>query len=286
MPRWRTIRAVLGTVLGVGVGVGCAALSPLPARAAILVGCTEAELVTAIDTANATSEDSLTLTPDCTYTLTAAQAGTDTGLPVITSAIDMTGPATITRSAAVSTPQFRIAEVSPAGTLTLDSVVTLSGGDVSGYGGGILNFGTVTLNGSRVVNNIAALGGGGVANLDVPSGSPATVTMTGGLVANNMSARRGGGIFNGPGSTLTATGVSITGNFARGRGGGVAAIRSTATTLTGVTVSGNAAYLNGGGVFRNAGVMVVSTSTITSNLQNNCVGPTPVPTCVDLTPTR
>jgi hypothetical protein len=281
MPRWRTIRAVLGTVLGVGVGVGCAALSPLPARAAILVGCTEAELVTAIDTANATAEDSLTLTPGCTYTLTAAHGGTDTGLPVITSGIDLTGPATITRSTAISTPLFRIAEVGPAGALTLDSVVTLSGGEVSGYGGGILNSGTVTLNGSEVLNNIAGLGGGGLANLNVPPGSPATVTMTGGQVSNNMSARRGGGIFNGPGSTLTATGVSIIGNFARGRGGGVAAIRSTATTLTGVTVTGNAAYLNGGGVFRNAGTMVVSASTITTNLQNNCTGPTLVPTCVD-----
>jgi hypothetical protein len=64
--------------------------------------------------------------------------------------------------------------------------------------------------------------------------------------------------------------------------GGIAAINSTATTLTSSPVSANNATLGAGGIFRLGGVMTITTSPITGNTPNNCVGSVPaVPSCTN-----
>jgi hypothetical protein len=288
-----TIQALIGATVIAG---GMAALTPA-AQAATPVACSEAALVAAVNLANSTPDpDTLTLYSGCIYSMTASHGSATNGqeaLPVITTPIDMTGPATITRAA--SAPPFRIAEVSPTGKLTFTTGVALTNGSavglVDGNGGAILNFGAVTLTNSSLSGNTAAAGGGGLANADTSAGTVPTATFTNSPVSNN-TALVGGGIFNGRRATLTTTGVSgspllITGNRAGFTGGGIAAIDSTSsakattTTLTDTTVTANSAGGFGpGGVYRQGGTMTTTNSPITANTPNNCVGSNPaVPNC-------
>jgi predicted outer membrane repeat protein len=170
--------------------------------------------------------------------LTSAHDGLTDGLPVITTPIEMTGPATITRASLLP---FRIAEVSATGSLTLTTAVALTNSSLSG--------------------NSALLNGGGLANADTSTGTAPAATFTRSPVSGNAALLSGGGIYNGLRGGMTVTGVSgsplvITGNFATTNGGGIAANSSTATTLTQTAVTVNLALL-------------------TVNTPNNCVGSTP-----------
>ena len=272
-------KVILATVI---VG-GMAALTPAAWAITIPVACSENALVAAVNLANSTSAaDTLVLAGGCTYNLTSAHGGLTDGLPVITTPIEMIGPATITRSSLLP---FRIAEVSSTGSLTLTTGVALTNGSAVGDGGGILNHGAVTLTKSSLSGNTATGNGGGLANADTPSGTAPAATFTRSPVTNNTALLgNGGGIYNGLRGTLTTTGVSgspliITGNTAI-RGGGIAAVNSTATTLTQTSVTVNHAVLTAGGVYRDGGTMTTTNSPITDNTPNNCVGSVPaVPGC-------
>jgi hypothetical protein len=282
MRRTRTIiRVLMGATVAVG---GMAVLTPV-AQASIPVACSENALVAAVNQANSTSAaDTLVLASGCTYGMTSSHGGLANGpdaLPVITTPIEMIGPATITRA---SSALFRIVEVSPTGRLTLTTGVALTNGSAVGDGGAILNHGAVTLTRSSLSNNTATGNGGGLANADTPSGTAPAATFTRSPVSNNTAQQRGGGIYNGLRGTLTTTGVSgsplvITGNTGS-QGGGIAAINSTSTTVTQTAVSTNHAGLTAGGVYRQGGTMIINNSPISANTPNNCVGSTPaVPSC-------
>jgi predicted outer membrane repeat protein len=275
-----TIQALIGATVIAG---GMAALTPAAQAATIPVACSETALIDAVTLANSTSAaDTLVLAGGCTYTLTSAHGGLTDGLPVITTPIEMIGPATITRSSLLP---FRIAEVSPTGSLTLTTSVILTNGSAAGDGGAILNHGAVTLTNSTLINNTATGNGGGLANADTPSGTAPAATFTRSPVFTNTALLNGGGIYNGTRGTLTTTGVSgspmsVLGNKATLNGGGIAAVNSTATTLTQTAVTVNSAGLTAGGVYRQGGTMTTTNSPITANTPNNCVGSAPaVPTC-------
>ena len=272
-------KVILATII---VG-GMAALTPAAWAITIPVACSENALVAAVNLANSTSAaDTLVLAGGCTYLLTSAHGGLTDGLPVITTPIEMIGPATITRSSLLP---FRIAEVSSTGKLTLTTSVALTNGSAVGDGGAILNHGAVTLTNSSLSNNTATGNGGGLANANTPSGTAPAATFTRSPVTNNTALLgNGGGIYNGLRGTLTTTGVSgspliITRNTAI-RGGGIAAVNSTATTFTQTSVTDNHAGITAGGVYRQGGTMTTTNSPITANTPNNCVGSTPaVPDC-------
>jgi predicted outer membrane repeat protein len=275
-----TIQALLGATVAAGAMI---ILAPPAHAITIPVACSENALVDAVNLANSTSaSDTLVLAGGCTYTLTTPHGGLTNGLPVITTPIQMLGPATITRTSALP---FRIAEVSATGSLTLTTSVTFTNGSAVGHGGGILNGGAVTLTRSSLSGNLATLNGGGLANADTPSGTAPAATFTRSPVTGNTALLSGGGIYNGQRGTLTTTGVTgsplfITGNTAGLNGGGIAAVNSTATTLTQTAVTVNAAGLTAGGVYRIGGTMTTTNSPITANTPNNCVGSTPaVPNC-------
>jgi len=276
-----TIQALIGATVIAG---GMAALTPAAWAITIPVACSETALVAAVNLANSTpAADTLMLASGCIYHMTSAHGGGVLGdaLPVITTPIEMIGPATITRA---SSSLFRIAEVSPTGKLTLTTGVALTNGSAVGDGGAILNHGAVTLTRSSLSNNTATGNGGGLANADTPSGTAPAATFTRSPVSNNTAQQRGGGIYNGLRGTLTTTGVSgsplvITGNTGS-QGGGIAAINSTSTTVTQTAVSTNHAGLTAGGVYRQGGTMITNNSPISANTPNNCVGSTPaVPRC-------
>lgn len=295
-PRTAKLRALTGaTVLTAGI------IAAIPAAAqaiTIPVACANGEnaLVGAVNLANSTSAaDTLALAGGCTYRLTSSHGSAGngpSGLPVITTPIEMIGPAIITRTAGPLRP-FRIAEVSGTGKLTLTTSVTLSNGRAASLlglfgrdGGGILNRGAVTLTVSTLTNNFAEGTGGGLANADTPTGTAPAATFTNSPVTSNTAGGRGGGIYNGLRGSLTMTGAGtgtptpVNDNRSTGqRGGGIAAINSTATTLTNIAVTANRAT-GAGGVFRLGGTMTTTTSPITANIPNNCVGSVPaVPDC-------
>jgi hypothetical protein len=274
---------------------GTATLIPTTARAA--VACTEAALVDAITAADAAGGGDVALAPNCTYTLTTSHAtgaqGPD-GLPLITTAVSLTGTNTvITRSTALP---FRIAEVGATGGLTLNSVTLDNGLAVGGGGGGVLNAGAVTLTDSALTGNTASGDGGGILNLGAATFTSSALTDnttsgTGGGLANaatgtaatftsstvsgNTAGGRGGGLDNGAGGTLTTTSTPVSSNTSSAQGGGIAAVDSTATTLTSSPVTANSAALGAGGILRLGGVMTITPSPVTGNTPNDCVGSSP-----------
>lgn len=285
----RRIRTIVRALIGVTVvAAGMVALTPSALAITIPVACSQNALVNAVNLANSTpTADTLMLAGGCTYGMTTGHGGAANALPVITTPIEMIGPATVTNASLLGLGLFRIAEVGPTGSLTLTTGVAFTRGNVLGDGGGILNRGAVTLTGSTLSGNTASGNGGGLANADTPSGTAPAATFTNSPVSGNTTLLgNGGGVYNGLRGTLTVTGVSgsplfITGNRA-GRGGGISAVNSTATTLTQTAVTNNHALLLGtaGGVYRQGGTMTTTNSPITANTPNNCVGSVPaVPNC-------
>ena len=275
-----TVQALIGATVVAG---GLAILAPAAQAITIPVACEANALVEAIDLANSTAAtDTLTLASGCTYRMTSPYGllGKN-ALPVITTPIQLLGPATVTRA---STERFRIAEVSPTGNLTLLTGVAFTNGSVEGDGGAILNRGAVTLTNSSLSGNTATLNGGGLANADTPFGTAPAATFTRSPVSDNTALLNGGGIYNGSRGSLTTSGVSgtplvISGNTGS-QGCGIAANDSTATSLTQTAVTTNKAAQNAGGVYRQGGTMTTTRSPISANTPNNCVGSVPaVPDC-------
>lgn len=74
-------------------------------------------------------------------------------------------------------------------------------------GGGILNRGTLIMEGGRVTGNVAMDAGGGVANYG-------TMLITGGSVTGNRSLKQGGGVYNQAKGRLTVGGDIVFDNSA------------------------------------------------------------------------
>jgi hypothetical protein len=165
------------------------------------------------------------------------------------------------------------------GTLTLSNC-TLGGYDGYGgvppgndaeYGGAIANFGTTTITSCDVSNNstngVGDQLGGGIYNAG-------TLTVSGGDVSSNL-AGNGGGIYNA--GTATVSGCTLSGNSVKfqGQGGGI--YNAGTATVSGCTLSGNSAKFQGqGGGIYNAGTaaaLTVLDSIFSSNSPDNIFGP-------------
>jgi hypothetical protein len=192
------------SVLGpVGVGAASAASASVP--------CTTVALVSAINTANAAGGGTtLTLASGCIYTLTVLNTAAD-GLPRITASITILGSgATIIRSSALSTPEFRIFEVASGGRLALTNLTVGDGhapdgvgsGAAGSGGGAILNAGTLILNHATLSGNQAGsgaastspggAGGDGGKGRDGGAGGPASPGGTAGSHGNGGPGGNGG----------------------------------------------------------------------------------------------
>lgn len=238
-------------------------------------------LIAAINTANATpGADTIELAAGGTYTLTAVDntAYGPSGLPLISSPITINGNgATIERTAAAGTPEFRVLfvgrppYVGSTGDLTINQL-SIKRGSSTYYGGGILNLGTVSINNSAVTGNYSSNGGGGIYN----SGP---LWISGSTINNNSSAYYGNGIFNdGSAAILTLIGSSVSGNSSYGawRNGGIVNVVGR-VTVTNSTVSGNSASSccgGAGGIFNWLGgaTLTVVNSTISGNTGRGYAG--------------
>jgi len=143
------------------------------------------------------------------------------------------------------------------------SGLTITGGDdVSIGGGGINNFGTVSMTGLIIKGNVGTYGGG-IRNHGSLSLRNSTVT-------NNTVGTwgAGGGIYDDPGGTMTLTNDTVSGNSAGdGSGGGV--YDAGALTLTDTSLNGNSALYTGGGIVVCSATLALTNDTVNKNTAND-----------------
>lgn len=238
-----------------------------------------AGLIAAINAANAgPAPNTINLASGGTYTLT-------DGLPALQGSMTINGNgATIQRSGAIGTPEFRIFVVNTVGTVTL-SHLTVSNGKGSGdfRGGGIYNIsGTLNVSYSKISGNSGTHGGGihnlqGTLNVSnsIISGNSAdanggginsyqgALNVTNSTISGNSASGGAGGIFTYQ-CTVNITNSTISGNSVPGVGGGLYPYESTAT-VTNSTISGNSSGDSGGGIYKPYGTLNITNSTISGN---------------------
>jgi hypothetical protein len=154
------------------------------------------------------------------------------------------------------------------------SNLTIESGSGSN-GGGIENFGALTLSGSVVYGNSASASGGGLYN-----GSTGSATVTDTSFVSNAADGQGGGIFNSTG-TMTVTGSTVSGNQAKTEGGGIENGGGT-LTVTNTTIAGNQSFLGGGGIY--SGGSTGSTAMLVNTTIYNNSEPSPYACGIDTDP--
>ena len=202
---------------------------------------TVSALIADINAANAAGgSNTVTLVAGTSFTLTAVNNTTNgpTALPVIAANDNLTivgNGDVIQRSTARGTPNFRLLDVAPGASLTLQGLTLQGGVDVEGPfgvglgGGAIYNYGgTLSLSGVTIQNNLvtgAGAEGGGIYSND------GSLTMQNCIVRNNQAigsngpngssgyAGRGGGIYI-QGGTASLNNVTLDSNIAQGGKGG------------------------------------------------------------------
>ena len=272
------------TVLAAGIPFAVGMAEPSASAATTTVPCNTSSLIT--DIADAASGDTLNLATGCTYTLSTVNNSTDgpTGLPVIAITLTLNGNgATIARSTASGTPDFRIFDVAAnIGNLTINGLTITNGiANSSGYGGGIYSQGTLTVNNSTISANNAFQGGGifiiGPLQVGASTISNNTAFAGGGgvyvyegifgltestVTGNTATEDNGGGIYNYDGQ-LQVTDSTLSGNTASSGGDGGAIFNSNHLTVTTSTIDGNTAY-QGSGIY-NYNTATVESSTVSGN---------------------
>lgn len=152
--------------------------------------------------------------------------------------------------------------VSTGVTATISGVTIERGFASEGSGGGIANFGMLTVSNSIIWGNGALDEGGGIYNA-------ASLTLTNSSVSSNWTpfTYDGGGIANY--GAMTITNSTIRDNAAWGYGGGI--VNDGKLTLTNSTVSDNW-VVDGfwGGGIANRGTLIVGNSTISGNAAPGC----------------
>ena len=145
-----------------------------------------------------------------------------------------------------------------------DSVIGENSADYTG--GGIANYGTLTLNGCQVLTNTASepgLASGRGAGL----WNNGEVVVTDSVIRGNASGYYGGGIYVSFDGTLSLEDSTVTANSATDNGGGIMGDASGSSkaeiTVHNCEISANTASYGGG--LNNNGVLIVENSTIISN---------------------
>ena len=144
-----------------------------------------------------------------------------------------------------------------SGTVSISGLTITKGFGSNGEngGGGILNYGTLTITNCIFSGNATLDGGGGILNYY------GTLTITNCIFSGN-AASAGGGIFNF--GIVTVTGSTFSGNAALA-GGGIFGESGGRLTVTNSTFSGNSGSKGGGGIFNNEGALTVANSTFSGN---------------------
>ena len=139
------------------------------------------------------------------------------------------------------------------------SELTITGGSVTGVGGGVSNSGTLTLTNCTIMSSGASSRGGGLANL-----AGDTATLTDCIISGDGAGYQGGGIESY--GTLKLYGCHVTGNVGGGGGGGGVNSQGSATSIAmNTTISGNSATAGLGGGLAANGTATLTDCTISGN---------------------
>lgn len=156
----------------------------------------------------------------------------------------------------------RVMEVTETGDLSLSGITIRDGRSTEG--GGIRNFGAVSLEGVVVTKSAIGLsGGGGLVNLHRMSISKSTIS------ENEANPGSGGGIVNATDGLLILRDSTVSGNRATTGSGGI--LNQGMLDATNVTVTGNTAENSSGGI-GNAGTLSMTHGTITRNSSSGVGG--------------
>ncbi|MFZ0769975.1 MAG: choice-of-anchor Q domain-containing protein [Candidatus Sulfotelmatobacter sp.] len=171
-------------------------------------------------------------------------------------------------------------------TQVILSGLTIRNGYNQYYGGGIINYGTLTINNSTITANSSNYGGGGIENFGtltinhstIPGNNLTYQYGSGGAILNSAvltinhstisghNASDGAGIFSGCcGLSSTVTNINdstITGNS--GTWGAAIYITSGTGAINNSTITGNSATDGGGGIM-NYGTLTINNATISGN---------------------
>ncbi len=148
--------------------------------------------------------------------------------------------------------------------------LTITGGNspILDDGGGLTNFGELTLTNSTVSGNEADDEGGGIANFG-------TMRIEGSTISGNISGRNGGGVINEFG-TMTILNSTISGNTTAERGGGVFHRDSSSITIDSTTITGNTST-SGGAFYSEDGTATINNSILANSTSaSDCDGDTGV----------
>jgi beta-glucanase (GH16 family) len=161
----------------------------------------------------------------------------------------------------------RVVQVAAGATVSMNDVVVTDGVGAP-QGGGILNYGTLSLDRVVVTGNTESsagpasfdLGGGGIYN-----GDGAVLSLTDSTVSDNTSLNQpGGGVYGFFNSSITVVRSTISGNVSGDVAGGFRTLGD--LTVVNSTVSGNVSTAwHGGGMFLTDGNVSILNSTIVNN---------------------
>ena len=144
------------------------------------------------------------------------------------------------------------------GELTITNGGYITGGNNTN-GGGIVNIGTLKIQGGNISGNAASGNGGAIYTFNT-----GTLIISGGSIENNTAATNGGAIYHTGTGELTISGGTIGYNTATGNGGGVYCASSGSVTMSGGKIENNTST-DGGGIYNAQGTFIVSNGTIWSN---------------------
>jgi hypothetical protein len=174
--------------------------------------------------------------PAGTFTLTEAAGGS----LLVAKTLTFQG-AGADRTILVGTGTSRVLDVGVAPTVAVSGVTIRSGRErtAGASGGGIRNFGTLTLTSVLLAGNSAGGNGGGIHN-------EGTLTLSSVTLHDNTAETAGGGLVNGADGSVTLVNTTVSGNHAQ-LGGGLHSVG--ALGMNNVTIAGNQGSVGGGGLF-------------------------------------
>ncbi|MBX7105147.1 MAG: hypothetical protein K1X57_13785, partial [Gemmataceae bacterium] len=282
-----TANATLGkyevTVQAKGVETGNFSLSNAEAQS--LIVNTDADAVSndgktslreAIVFANTKSgADTITFDPTVFATAKTIVFSISNGELSISDAVTITGPtARVTVDANKTGRVFNTSPALAGAAITMTGLI-ITGGQVTGSGGGIfVGEEALTLVDCVVAGNSATIVGGGVHVQSTGAGTPAALILRNTSITGNVG-QRGAGVYLFDGGSALIEASTISGNVAQFQGGGFyfyGQVTAGGLTVRNSTIANNTAGDTGGGIIlrgsTSAGTLVVQNSTITGNSAN------------------
>jgi hypothetical protein len=237
--------------------------------------CSTSYLITKIKAANLNpATEIIELDPGCTYEFNEIEnsnAYGDNGLPVISTPIVIHGNgATITRSTAQGTPEFRFFFIDPDGSLVLEDVTITNGSvgsanDIYDSGGAILSHqGELTIADSIFSDNTSRISGGAVVVVRSRLSISNSSFMNNQIVRDGGPGGRGGAVAVHEGTQVTITSSQFNNNLATF--GGALSVFKTSTFITSSTFTDNETNGSWGGAIEStAGDLTITDSDFTHN---------------------